>query len=56
LGAACHFAQCLVISNTDFFKKLFGTSLGIIISFGLLLAWTAVSTAFIARQAKKKDF
>jgi hypothetical protein len=56
LGAVCHFAQCFFISNADFFKKLFGTSLGMIISFGLLLAWTAVSTAFIARQAKKKDF
>jgi Cu-processing system permease protein len=38
------------------FQKFFGTSLGMIASFGLLFAWAGLPIAFIVRQAKRKDF
>lgn len=38
------------------FQKFFGTSLGMIASFGLLFTWAAAPVALIVRQAKRKDF
>lgn len=38
------------------FQKFFGTSLGMLASFGLLLIWCAAPVALIVRKAKRKDF
>lgn len=38
------------------FQKFFGTSLGMLASFGLLLIWCAAPVALIVHKAKRKDF
>lgn len=38
------------------FQKFFGTSLGMVASFGLLLIWCAAPIALIVHKAKRKDF
>lgn len=38
------------------FKKFFGTNLGGIISFLILIIWTVIPILFIKRKANKKDF
>lgn len=38
------------------FQKFFGTSFGMLASFGLLLIWCAAPVALIVRKAKRKDF
>lgn len=38
------------------FKKFFGTHLGEIISFVILILWTIIPVLFIKRKANKKDF
>lgn len=38
------------------FQKFFGTSFGMLASFGLLLIWCAAPVALIVHKAKRKDF
>lgn len=38
------------------FQKFFGTSLGLIISSGMLLLWVLIPTGLIYRMVKRKDF
>ena len=38
------------------FQKFFGTSLGLIISGGMLLLWVLIPTGLIYRMVKRKDF
>ncbi len=38
------------------FQKFFGTSLGMVTSFAVLVAWAAAPIGLIVRQAKRKDF
>ncbi|WP_088342078.1 ABC transporter permease [Robiginitalea sediminis] len=38
------------------FKSFFGTSLGLVISLGVLLLWTVLPTGLMLRKARSKDF
>ena len=38
------------------FKDFFGTGLGIVISLGILVAWTVLPVWWLARSARRKDF
>jgi Cu-processing system permease protein len=38
------------------FQKFFGTSLGLIISSGMLLLWVLIPIGIIYRMVKRKDF
>lgn len=38
------------------FKKFFGTNLGFLVSFSVLVLWTVIPIVFLTRKARRKDF